>query len=152
MLRKVSGLSLLLFAAPTMAADISYNFIEVGYQEIDIDGGFLGGLDIDGDGYGIAGSFELNENWFVAASYAKAEFDFGVDLDQVALGAGYHVPISDNADFYGGKTRNQDPILSTEAHVRFLVSGEVWTSLDGNFWRGGRTRVDRVENDDLQSN
>jgi hypothetical protein len=101
MLRKSCGLTLLLFAAPTFAADISYNFIEAGYQEIDVDGGFVGGLDIDGDGYGVGGSFELNENWFIAASYSKANFDFGVDLDQLMLGTGYHVPISDNADFYG---------------------------------------------------
>ena len=101
MLRKVCGLTLLLLAAPTFAADISYNFIEAEYQEIDIDSGFLGGFDIDGDGYGVGGSFELNENWFIGASYSKADFDFGVDLDQLMLGAGYHVPISDNADFYG---------------------------------------------------
>ena len=101
MLRKVCGLTLLLLAAPTFAADISYNFIEAEYQEIDIDSGFLGGFDIDGDGYGIGGSFELNENWFIGASYSKADFDFGVDLDQLMLGAGYHVPISDNADCYG---------------------------------------------------
>ena len=101
MLRKFYGLALLLIAAPTMAADISYNFIEAGYQEIDIDGGLFGGLDIDGDGYGVGGSFELNENWFVADSYSKADFDFGVDFDQLMLGGGYHVPISDNADFYG---------------------------------------------------
>jgi hypothetical protein len=101
MLRKVCGLTLLLLAVPTFAADISYNFIEAEYQEIDIDSGFLGGFDIDGDGYGIGGSFELNENWFIGASYSKADFDFGVDLDQLMLGAGYHVPISDNADFYG---------------------------------------------------
>lgn len=101
MLRKSCGLILLLLAAPTFAADISYNFIEARYQEIDVDGGVFGGFDIDGDGYGIGGAFELNENWFLAASYGKADFDFGVDLDEIMLGAGYHVPISDNADFYG---------------------------------------------------
>jgi hypothetical protein len=101
MLRKVYGLVLTVLAAPAFAADISYNFIEVGYQEIDIDGGFVGGFDIDGDGYGIGGAFELNENWFLGASYSNADFDFGVDYDELMLGVGYHVPISDNADFYG---------------------------------------------------
>lgn len=101
MLRKVYGLVLTALAAPAFAADISYNFIEVGYQEIDIDGGFVGGFDIDGDGYGIGGAFELNENWFLGASYSNADFDFGVDYDELMLGVGYHVPISDNADFYG---------------------------------------------------
>ena len=101
MLRKVYGLTLLLFTTPAFTADISYNFVEAGYQEIDIDGGLFGGLDIDGDGYGVGGSFELNENWFVAASYSSADFDFGVDVDELMLGTGYHVAISDNADFYG---------------------------------------------------
>ena len=101
MLRKVYGLILTVFAAPAFAADISYNFIEVAYQEIDIDGGFFGGFDVDGDGFGIGGAFELNENWFLGASYSKADFDFGVDYDELMLGVGYHVPISDNADFYG---------------------------------------------------
>jgi hypothetical protein len=59
---------------------------------------------------------------------------------------------TDNSDFYGGKTRIQDPILSTQAHVRYLVSREFWVALDGNFWRGGRTKVEGVANDDLQRN
>jgi hypothetical protein len=59
---------------------------------------------------------------------------------------------SDNTDFYGGKTRIQDPILSTEAHARYFVSSKVWASLDANFWRGGRTTVEGVGNDDLQRN
>ena len=59
---------------------------------------------------------------------------------------------TDNSDFYGGKTRIQDPILSTEAHVRYLFSRKVWAALDGNFWVGGRTKVEGVANDDLQRN
>jgi len=101
MLRKLFGSTLLLLAAPTFAADISYNFIEASYQEIDIDGGAFGGFNVDGNGYGLGGAFEINENWFIGASYSKADFDFGVDYDEIMLGAGYHVPISDNADFYG---------------------------------------------------
>jgi hypothetical protein len=101
MLRIFCASGLLLFGAQAIAADISYNFIEVGYHEIDIDGGFFGGVDIDGDGYGIAGSFELDENWFIGAGYAKSEFDFGVDYDEIMLGVGYRVPVSSNVDFYG---------------------------------------------------
>jgi len=59
---------------------------------------------------------------------------------------------TDNTDFYGGQTRRQDPILSTQAHVRYRVNQEFWTALNGNFWHGGRTRVEGVANDDLQSN
>ena len=119
MLRKFCGLALLALAAPTLAADISYNYIEAGYQEIDIDDDLLGGFDVDGDGYGIGGSFELNENWFIGASYSKADFDFGVDLTQLSLGAGYHVPLTDNTDFYG-----------TLAFVRAEVSTSGFGSVD----------------------
>ncbi len=59
---------------------------------------------------------------------------------------------TDNSDFYGGRTRNQAPILSTQVHVRYFVSRELWAALDGNFWYGGRTKVEGVANDDLQRN
>ncbi len=59
---------------------------------------------------------------------------------------------TDNTDFYGGRTRIQGPILSTEAHVRYSVSGTLWASLDGNFWRGGRTTVEGVPSEDWQRN
>jgi hypothetical protein len=59
---------------------------------------------------------------------------------------------TDNSDFYGGKTRTQDPILSTQAHVGYRVSPEFWAALDGNFWKGGRTKAEGVANDDLQRN
>ena len=59
---------------------------------------------------------------------------------------------TDNSDFYGGKTRIQDPILSTQAHVRYLISRRFWAAIDGNYWHGGRTRVEGVANDDLQRN
>jgi hypothetical protein len=72
------------------------------------------------------------------------------DLSLEASLAGWFY--SDNQDFNGGKTRSQGAILSTEGHARLTVSPSVWASLDGNFWVGGRTTVDGVDNDDLQRN
>ena len=46
-----------------------------------------------------------------------------------------------NPDFLGGNKRSQKPILSTELHVRYRIQPSIWFSLDGNFWRGGRTTV-----------
>lgn len=57
-----------------------------------------------------------------------------------------------NTDFYGGSTREQDPILSTQAHVRYAFSRRVWAAFDANYWRGGRTTVNGNANDDEQSN
>ena len=57
-----------------------------------------------------------------------------------------------NHAFFGGQTREQDPIVQTQAHVRFLIRPTLWAAVDGNFWRGGRTTIDGVERDDLQRN
>jgi len=88
----------LVFASSSVFADgPSYNFIQVGYQEAKLDDDFF---DIDGDGFGIGGSFEIAENWFIIAGYSSLGFDFGVDLDQLSVGGGYHVGISDRTDVF----------------------------------------------------
>ena len=97
-MKKFLGIVLVLFAVPAFAADLNYNYLELGYQRIDLDDDLA---NVDGDGFGIAGSFEVGDNWFVGASYAQASFDFGIDLDQLGIGLGYHTSISNNTDFYG---------------------------------------------------
>ena len=59
---------------------------------------------------------------------------------------------TDNTDFFNGLTREQDPILDSEFHLRYLFKRGLWASLDGNFWHGGQTTVNGVTNDDLQRN
>jgi hypothetical protein len=59
---------------------------------------------------------------------------------------------TDNTDFFGGMTRAQDPVLSTQAHVRYGFSRKVWAAVDGNYWWGGQTEFDGSPNDDLQNN
>lgn len=59
---------------------------------------------------------------------------------------------TDNTDFFDGKARAQDPIFSTQFHVRYLFKPGLWAALDANFWRGGQSTVDGVVNDDLQNN
>jgi len=59
---------------------------------------------------------------------------------------------TDNTDFLGGATRKQDPMLSTQAHVRYRFSPTVWAAVDGNFWVGGQSTVDGIVNDDEQRN
>ena len=59
---------------------------------------------------------------------------------------------TDNTDFAGGSTRTQDPIYSTQAHLRYVFKPGLWAAVDGNFWIGGQTSVDGVVNDDEQRN
>ena len=103
MFKKILGLSLIVFAAPALAGDLNYNFVQLGYQKVDLDDDFFDSS-IDGDGYGISGSFEVGESWFITAGYSKLEFDtdfgFNVDLDQLGIGVGWHTDMSENADFF----------------------------------------------------
>jgi len=99
MLKRMLGVMLALSVSPAFAGGLSYNFVELGYQNAELDGDFAG-ISVDGDGYGISGSFEVGESWFILASYDTLDFDFGVDLDQLSIGGGFYMDLSDRADFY----------------------------------------------------
>jgi len=54
---------------------------------------------------------------------------------------------SNNPDFHTGtQSQTQDPIGAVELHLSYDVRPRLWTSLDGNFWYGGKTSVNGVEN------
>lgn len=59
---------------------------------------------------------------------------------------------TDNDDFYGGKTRSQDPLYSLQGHVIYGFRSGKWISFDGTYFAGGRTTVDDVLSNDLQQN
>jgi hypothetical protein len=53
---------------------------------------------------------------------------------------------SRNAYFPGTRYQTQEPIGALEAHLSYDVRPRLWVSLDANFWHGGRTSVNGVEN------
>jgi hypothetical protein len=57
-----------------------------------------------------------------------------------------------NSDFFGGTTRRQDPIYSSQLHLRFLIRRGLWAAVDTNYWYGGEATIDGVGGDDLQNN
>ncbi len=59
---------------------------------------------------------------------------------------------TENSDFWGDTTRNQDPIFSSQVHIRYVVRRGLWAALDANYWYGGKATIDGVEGDDLQNN
>lgn len=97
MLRLFAVLFLSVFSASAMAQGLSYNFIEGQYQRVEIDD--VGGSDVDGDGFGIGGSFEVGDSWHIFGSYGQADFDFGVDFDELVVGGGFNTGISPQTDF-----------------------------------------------------
>lgn len=57
--------------------------------------------------------------------------------------------MTDNDDFLGLK-REQEPIFAFQANLVRRFSPGFWLSLDGNFYRGGRSHIDGVRLNDLQ--
>ena len=57
--------------------------------------------------------------------------------------------MGDNDDFLG-LTREQEPIYAFQANLVKRFSPGFWLSLDGNYYRGGRSRLDGIRLNDLQ--
>jgi hypothetical protein len=60
---------------------------------------------------------------------------------------------SHNQFFPGTNVQTQSPIWAFEGHLSYDVKPRLWASLDGNFWVGGTTSINGVENSNsLQRN
>jgi hypothetical protein len=57
---------------------------------------------------------------------------------------------TDNPDFFGGKTREQDPLYSMQGHLIYSFRSGIWAALNGTYYTGGRTTVDGVPGNDVQ--
>ena len=77
------------------AEGFDYTYAEIGYVMTELD---VSGVDIDGDGLGFNGSFEIADQWFLTGSYSAQDFD-GVDVNMWSVGGGFHMPMSDRVDF-----------------------------------------------------
>ena len=53
---------------------------------------------------------------------------------------------SRNAYVPGVQAQTQDPAVVLETHLSYDFRPRLWVSLDGNFWRGGTTSLNGVEN------
>ena len=59
---------------------------------------------------------------------------------------------TDNDNFFGGHTREQDPIYAVQGHVIYSFRGGIWVALDATYYWGGQTTVDGVTGNDMQRN
>jgi len=57
-----------------------------------------------------------------------------------------------NHDFFGGQTREQDPLTVVQAHVSYTFRPRLWLALNGTWYAGGSTTIDGVANADRQEN
>ena len=68
---------------------------------------------------------------------------------EVAPGA---LIFTDNTDFFNGSTFAQEPIYTLQGHVLYNFPSGMWVALDGLYFTGGRTVVNGVRGDNLQTN
>ena len=88
---------LMLAAAPlaALAEGMSYSYVDAAYIDTEIDG-----VGPSLDGFGLRGSVDFAENFFVFGEYADQSVS-GVDLTTFAAGLGGRYGIAENLDLVG---------------------------------------------------
>lgn len=94
MLRSSLVLLTFAFSVSANAADFDYNFLTLGYGTTDFDN-----PNIDGDGFGIAGSYAINNDYHVFGSYSSSDLDFNIDATNFAAGIGFNRAMTETVDF-----------------------------------------------------
>ena len=93
--KAATAVASIFLAAPGVAlADFSYNFLEGGFVDVEIDDS-----SVDGDGFRVEGSTEVGDSFFIRAEYEDYDFDFNIDASAMELGGGYFHELSDDLDF-----------------------------------------------------
>ena len=59
---------------------------------------------------------------------------------------------TENDDFLGGRTLEQDPIYSVQGHLIYGFRSGIWGAVDGTYYTGGRTTINGVKSNNLQQN
>lgn len=79
-------------AAQPDAGGPSYTYADLGYLNLDVDGG--GSI----DGFGLRGSFAVNEQFHILAEYARVS-DGPLSANTTTLAGGYSFPMAGTTDF-----------------------------------------------------
>src|SRR6266481_2821102 len=59
---------------------------------------------------------------------------------------------TNNNDFFGGNTLEQEPIYSVQAHVSYDFGRGVWAGVDGTYYLGARTTINGTSENNMQEN
>jgi hypothetical protein len=89
-----------------------------------------------------------NNRWFVKPGIGISKA-WGALVAELSTGVFF---FTKNDEYFGGKTLEQDPVFSTQAHVTYNLGRGVWAALSGTYDYGGRTTIDGVQSSDLQNN
>jgi long-subunit fatty acid transport protein len=95
MLRSSLIILLLAFSASASAEDFSYDYVFLGYGNVELDS-----VNVDGNGYSLGGSYGFTDSIHGFASYETADLDFSVDTTRYNFGVGYNTSVSDAVDMF----------------------------------------------------
>ena len=92
----LASLAALGLGGQALASDLSYSYVELGWQQAEFDD-----LDADGDGFGIRGSMEFTDALHGFVSYSDQSYDFDVGAEFIEIGVGYAWSASPKLDIVG---------------------------------------------------
>ena len=148
----ISGILLITISVSAKAADFSYNFAQVNYDDITFSIGDAT-VDIDGDGFSVSGAFEITPDLFITADYKSYGLIAGLDLDVWDIGIGYHRSINAKTDLVAGlemgnvAVSTPDPVFDLDLDIWSANAG-VRHQLNDKVELGGKvTYVDYDGND-----
>lgn len=98
LLSSLIGLS---FIGAAHAESPSWNYVEAGYAQVDIDNGII---DDDFDGFTLGGSFSFLDDFFIQGQYTDVSDDVAnleLDFDWSTVALGYKYGLNDTTDLYG---------------------------------------------------
>lgn len=130
------------------ASGFNYSVIDIGYAELKTD---FGATDVDGDGYFLSGSADIDSELALTGGYSKFSFDFGIDTKESRIGIDYHSALAESTDLVVGmsivKSKISDPLFPTREDTGKLISIGVRQKI-GNDWEIslGASRLDIFDN------
>jgi hypothetical protein len=108
-------------------ADMSYSNVELKYLDLSLSDSVA---NVNGDGFALSGSYELNSKVFLLGEWQDQSYDFGIDGRQYEVGAGFHHAINSTLDFVG-----------TLSYIDAKVSAGSVSASDDAFALGGGVRA-----------
>jgi hypothetical protein len=109
-------------------AEMNYTNFEVSFIDVELGQN----SNVDGDGFELAGSYELNDRIFLFGEWQDQSLDFGIDGRSLEIGGGMAHSFSDKLDFVGSLS-----YVDAEVKVGSLTADDDGLALGG----GIRSRV-----------
>lgn len=133
--------TLLATANASASNNLSYDFAELRF--IDTEAG-----SVDGDGFEIAGSYNIQDNWLLVGGFTTLDFN-SVDVTLLEAGGGYVWPQNNQFDLFatGSIVRADiDAGANDDSDTGFRVVGGIRTRFAPNF--EGRAELNYIDIED----